>query len=66
MAKYDPAYPWEIRNAAGGTKSPIPFCSYGLATLKSMASNGYHLYHQGVRVKLSGLTEAEIKKARCG
>lgn len=64
--KFDPAFPWAIhKEGVGGTGSPTPYCGYSLATLKSMASNGYHLYHQGKRVKLSGLTDAQVKKAWC-
>lgn len=64
-AKFDPAFPWEIRHAeCGGMQSKEPYCGYSLATLKSMASNGYYLYHEGKKVKLSGLTDAIITKAR--
>lgn len=64
-AKFDLAFPWEIRNAeAGDFASSEPYCGYSLATLKSMASAGYYLYHEGKKVKLSGLTDAIITKAR--
>ena len=64
-AKFDPAIPWEIRNAeAGDLASSEPYCGYSLATLKSMASAGYYLYHEGKKVKLTDLTDAIIAKER--
>lgn len=66
-AKFDPAFPWCIhKEGVGGMGSQTPYCGYSLATLKSMASAGYYLYYQGKKVKLSGLTDAQIKKARGG
>ena len=64
-AKFDPAFPWAVRKeGVGGMSSSEPYCGYSLATLKSMASAGYYLYHEGKKVKLSGLTDAIITKAR--
>lgn len=63
--KYDPAFPWETRKeGVGGERSSIPCCGHSLAALKSMAANGYNLYHEGKKVKLAGLTDAVIQKAR--
>lgn len=63
-AKFDPAFPWAVqKEGVGGTQSPVPYCGYSLTTLKNMASAGYVLYHEGKRVKLSGLTDAQVKKA---
>ena len=45
--------------------SNIPYLGYTLATLKDMDKNGYYLYKNGKRLKLTGLTDAEVKKAWC-
>ena len=63
--KYDPAFLLTIcKEGVGGACSCIPYCGYPLSTLKSMASAGYYLYYQGKKVKLSGLAEAIVDKAR--
>ena len=45
--------------------SNIPYLGYTLATLKDMEKHGYYLYKNGKRLKLTGLTDAEVKKAWC-
>ena len=63
-AKFDPAFPWVVqKEGIGGSCSAVPYCGYSLATLKNMAGAGYILYYEGKRVKLSGLTDAQVKKA---
>lgn len=55
---------YEIRGPGGvGEIAYIPFLGHSLATLKDMEKHGYLLYKNGKRLKLTGLTEAEVKKA---
>ena len=43
--------------------SRIPFLGKSLAVLKDMARFGYNLYKNGKRVKLSELTESQVREA---
>ena len=65
MAKYRSGEDlYEIRGPGDiGETSRIPFLGHSLAKLKDMARYGYTLYRNGKRVKLSELTEAQVREA---
>lgn len=55
---------YEIRGPADAREeSYIPFLGKSLAALKDMAKCGYILYKNGKRVKLSELTESQVREA---
>ena len=65
MAKYRATEDlYEIRGPGDAREeSHIPFLGKSLAVLKDMAKCGYILYKNGKRVKLSELTENQVREA---
>lgn len=54
---------WEIRKTGfAGTISETPYLGYSLGTLRDMAREGYNLYRDGKKVKLSDLTEEQVRR----